>query len=362
MAMEHLIVHKDSEYQSGFPHIVRLQNGDLVTAFRQSPIREEMAHQHLDPESRIVLVRSTDDGKTWDPDSRVIIDASDGAQDINMVRITQLSSGELIANNHRWVVIPDGEEERLNELEGRRWVLFRSQPPYGTVVYDSLTFMRSNDQGHTWSAPQPVGISSFAYLTHTGYNEAIEMPDGMLLAPFHGRCAADEQDRFFVARSHDSGCTWGEPSTVAYDPERRIGFHEPPLLRLPDGKLLSVIRTAGADGYLYQTFSTDDGWTWQGLKRTPIWGHPSHLLRLRSGRILCAYGYRREPFGVRAVFSDDEGQTWDMDSGIVIRADGLHRDLGYPTSVQLEDDRILIVYYFHGEDGIRYIGGSIIEE
>ena len=360
--MEHIVVHKDGEYHSAFPHIVRLQDGDLVVAFRQSPIREEMVHRHLDPESRIVLVRSSDDGKTWDPDSRVIIDASDGAHDINMVRITQLSSGELIANNHRWVVIPEGDEARLEGLEGRRRVLFRSQPPYGTVAYDTLMFMRSYDQGRTWSAPVPVGISSFAYVTHTGYNEMIEMPDGTLLAPFHGRCAADEQDRFFVARSRDGGRTWAEPSTVAHDPEGRISFHEPPLLRLPDGKLLSVIRTAGADGYLYQAFSTNDGWTWQGLKRTPIWGHPSHLLRLQSGRILCAYGYRREAFGVRAVFSEDEGQTWDMDHEIVIRADGLHRDLGYPTSVQLEEGRILVVYYFHGEDGIRYIGGSIFEE
>ena len=78
------------------------------------------------------------------------------------------------------------------------------------------------------------------------------------------------------------------------------------------GTLLTVMRTDGADGYLYQSFSTDDGWTWQGLKRTPIWGFPCHLLALRSGHVLCAYGYRREPFGVRAVLSFDGGRTWDM--------------------------------------------------
>ena len=113
---------------------------------------------------------------------------------------------------------------------------------------------------------------------------------------------------------------------------------------------------------MFQAFSTDDGWTWQGLKRTPIYGHPSQLIELRSGRILCTYGYRHEPMGMRAVFSDDQGETWDMDHTVVIRDDGMDMDLGYSASIHLEDDRILSTYYRHGEDGIRYIGGSIWSE
>ena len=91
---------------------------------------------------------------------------------------------------------------------------------------------------------------------------------------------------------------------MAYDPDQRIGFHEPPLPRLASGRLRAVIRTAGSDDYMHQAFSTDDGWTWQGLKRTPIHGHPS----------------------------------------------------------QLDDDPILSTYCRHGEDGVRYIGGGIWSE
>ncbi len=93
-----------------------------------------------------------------------------------------------------------------------------------------------------------------------------------------------------------------------------------------------------------------------------MWGHPCHLLQLRSGRIQCVYGYRRRPFGIRAAISDDEGETWDMGREIVIRDDGLHIDLGYPASIQLKDGRILAIYYLHGEDHIRYIAGSIYSE
>jgi hypothetical protein len=201
-----------------------------------------------------------------------------------------------------------------------------------------------------------------SFWTHTGKTGVVELPDGTWLLMLHGHAAKDSKDRAFLMRSRDRGNTWAEPSTVAYDPEEKIGFHEPPLLRLSSGRLLTVIRTDGADGYQYQAYSDDDGWTWQGLKRTPMWGQPCNVIELRSGRVLCTYGYRRAPFGIRAAFSEDQGQTWDMEHEVVIRDDGMHVDLGYPASIQMKDGRVLSVYYFHGQDGVRYIGGSIWSE
>ena len=372
MAIEHIVVHKETDYHSAFPDILRLHNGSLMVVFRQAPVRpgdgvvgdrnEKLIHEHLDSGSRIALVRSTDDGRTWNPNSHTVVDASDGSQDLNLAMISQLPCGELVINNHRWFMIPTEQRERVTTLGAQRWILSLSGQSFDEAVFDSLYFSRSSDQGDTWSEPQPVSISALGYLSHTGKNGMVKMPDGSWLLPLHGRCAADERNRVYAVRSQDGGRTWGQPLTIAYDPEQRIGFHEPAMLRLPDGTLLTVMRTDGADGYLYQAFSTDDGWTWQGLKRTAIWGFPCHLLSLRSGHILCAYGYRREPFGVRAVLSSDGGRTWDMRHETIIRSDGLHTDLGYPASVQLQDDRILSVYYFHDADGIRYIGGSIYTE
>jgi len=45
------------------------------------------------------------------------------------------------------------------------------------------------------------------------------------------------------------------------------------------------------------------------------------------------------------------------DMGVLF--DGIHTDLGYAASILRNDGSILSTYYFHGEDGIRYIGGSI---
>jgi hypothetical protein len=76
------------------------------------------------------------------------------------------------------------------------------------------------------------------------------------------------------------------------------------------------------------------------------------------------YGYRRPPYGVRACLSHDDGVTWDLQHELVIRSDGLHTDLGYPSSVQLESGQILTVYYFHepGENSVHFIAGTAYEE
>ena len=370
MALEHLVVHKSSDYLCAFPDIIRLHNGDLVTVFRESAIHPpnrnperpqdaKITHHHVITGSRVTLVRSTDDGCTWDPASRIVVDPGNDSQDLNMPLISQLTSGELIVVNHRWFV--NMTEAQVAASRGKRDIRFRPPGAVNNYGFDSLYFIRSSDQGFTWSEPQPVR-SSLPYGPCIGKTAILEMPDGTLLMPLYGPAPADRKGRMLIDRSTDGGHTWGHPTTVAYDPEHRVDFHEPPLVLLPNGKLITVMRTTGADGYLYQAFSTDGGWTWQGLHRTAIWGFPAHLLRLRSGRILCAYGYRREPFGVRAVVSEDEGETWQLDRELVIRSDGRHTDLGYPASVQLQDDRILTVYYFHDDDGIRYIAGSIYTE
>ena len=136
MALEHLVVHKSSDDLCAFPDIIRLHNGDLVTAFRESAIHPpcrnperpqdaKITHHHVITGSRVALVRSTDDGGTWDPASRIVVDAGNDAQDLNMPLISQLSSGELIVVNHRWFVNSDGGTtgSTAGEAEYSYWLL-----------------------------------------------------------------------------------------------------------------------------------------------------------------------------------------------------------------------------------------------
>ena len=371
MDFQHVIVHKGTDYHSAFPEVTGLQNGDLVAVFRQAPVRPgsgvhgepdaRVSHFHEDTGSRIALVRSKDDGLTWDQSSFVVVDPVDTTQDRNVAMVAQASSGELIVNGMR--ISAHVDKARAAKLATEKQTRPElAECPIGVTAFDSVYLVRSKDNGRTWGKAKPFGVPSMSYWTHTGMTGVVELPDGTWLLMLHGHAASDSKERAFLVRSRDEGKTWRQASTVAYDPEQRVGFHEPPLLRLSSGRLITVIRTDGGDGYQYQAYSDDDGWTWQGLKRTPMWGQPCNVIELRSGRVLCTYGYRREPFGVRAAFSEDQGETWDMGHEVVIRDDGIHRDLGYPASVEMKDGRILSVYYFHGQDGIRFIGGSIWSE
>jgi len=74
-----------------------------------------------------------------------------------------------------------------------------------------------------------------------------------------------------------------------------------------------------------------------------VWGLPSHLLRLNDGRLLMSYGHRRKPFGNQARVSDDHGKTWS--EPMIVSGDGAGGDLGYPTTVQLNDGSLVTVWY-----------------
>ncbi len=367
--MEHITIYKGADRHAAFPHVIRLQDGSLTCVFREAPARpgaastwegnEKVSHYHLDDNSCIALVRSTDDGRTWDPATRVVVDQSDGTQDLNMAMAAQLSSGELLLNNHRWFLHVSKEQAESMSPDRKVLAAAHYSERFGEMVADSLYMYRSADGGRTWSAPERFAIDGLTFQPHTGKDGVLEMPGGQLLLMFNATAVSGASSGVYAARSGDGGRTWAQPSLAALDPEGQVGFGEPSLVRLASGRLLSMMRTGE---HLYQAYSDDDGWTWQGVKQSPIWGYPAHCIQLRSGRVLCAYGYRRKPFGIRACLSDDEGETWDVSNEIVIRGDGLHRDLGYPASILLEDGRILTVYYFHDEDGMRYIGGSIYSE
>jgi hypothetical protein len=66
-------------------------------------------------------------------------------------------------------------------------------------------------------------------------------------------------------------------------------------------------------------------------------------MRLRDGRLLMTYGHRRPPFGNQARVSDDGGASWS--GPVVLSDDGLGVDLGYPSTVQRDDGRLVTAWY-----------------
>ena len=83
-----------------------------------------------------------------------------------------------------------------------------------------------------------------------------------------------------------------------------------------------------------------------------------------SGALVSVYGYRKKPFGIKAMISYDGGENWDTDYVLYDGASSL--DLGYPASVERRDGTILTVFYEREESWENFYeesnGGSAIKQ
>jgi hypothetical protein len=307
-------------------------------------------YDHVDKGARIGLARSPDGGNSWELD-RILepFDPECGEQDPS---IAELAGGTLLINFFRWRVVPAAEKDRLG---------FPARQQYDGSWSDveGPWIIRSFDGARTWER-DPVAVDS-APLPRAGTSDAVlPLPDGTLLMGIYGADYGSAACRAYTVRSTDGGDHWGSAAEIAGDPAGRLSFEEPALACTAEGHLLAMLRcgSGGSYEYLYQARSFDGGATWSDLAATPMWGHPAHLLLLADGRLLCSYGYRRPPYGVRACVSEDHGTSWNIANEVVLRDDGASRDVGYPSSVQLDDGSLVTVYYIHGQDGIRHIAAT----
>ncbi|OVE78632.1 hypothetical protein BVY01_04885, partial [bacterium I07] len=168
----------------------------------------------------------------------------------------------------------------------------------------------------------------------------------------------------FVARTTDGGKSWNFVSRIGPQPDKGYAIM-PTTVRLSDRHYLSMIRRKGFKDekahYWIEAFeSLDNCQSWQFLNKptTTLSGNPGHMIELEDGRLVLTYGYRRPPYGIRAIVSDDQGKSWGDE--IILRDDGGNWDLGYPRTVQRSDGKLVTVYYFNEhEDKERYIGVTI---
>ncbi len=332
-----VIVYRNENSYSHNAVVELLQNGDLVAVVQEQKRRKYRTH--IDPTSKPVLLRSHDGGNTWDPSTKTTIAAGKN-EAINDPSIRQLRDGTLIVNFFKWHC---GSEEEVPA--DHPWVRGLDGEHYAWTVGSYTT--RSFDGGQTWEEPAKVPAPTGDATAVS--DPIIQISNGDLMIPLYGSYLGEWQ-RAFTMRSSDGGGTWEDPVTVAYDPLGHFLFDEPSLLYLPSGKLICMLRVdrhleEEYGYYLYQAESNDLGKTWTTPTKTTIWGHPPHLLHLQSGSILCVYGYRRPPYGIRACLSHDDGKTWDIQNELILRSDGIDRDVGYPTSVQLADGTIFTVWY-----------------
>jgi hypothetical protein len=218
-------------------------------------------------------------------------------------------------------------------------------------IFDHPTFIRSDDNGATWT--QPGTDVQVPYLSDLGetysYGRAHELDNGRVMVPFEGvpRGATNLRLRATgVGFSSDRGETWSDFSLIHADYTGDICPNETDVVKLRDGRYLAMIRS-NPTLRLYQSFSEDEGKNWTPIEQTPLPGNCPALLPLNSGAVLC--GYRNRIVGAEGLafgVSYNNGATWTHLGNLY---DGSNMDCAYPSLVRLPNGDIFCAYYTAAE-------------
>lgn len=322
----------------GWPTLARRKNGELLLVF--SGGREK----HVCPFGRVELMRSHDDGKSWGW-PQVLIDGPIDDRDAGVVEtangsilvttFTSLAYEAELAKMEKQALPPGKEKEEHDKL------LIEWRAAHGRISPEQRqkevgTWMiRSTDGGVTWSARYAVPLNS--------PHGPTVLRDGRLI--YAGK-ALWKDDRIGVCESKDDGVTWEWLATIPARPgDDPKQYHELHAVEASDGTLLAHIRNHNSpnERETLQSESTDGGRTWSVPHSIGVWGLPSHLLRLRDGRLLMSYGHRRKPFGNLARVSNDNGRTWS--EPLTISDDAKSGDMGYPSTIECDDGTFVTVWY-----------------
>ncbi len=355
--IEDIIIYEDTAFYSAFPSVVRTDD-DFLVAFRRAPNRMifgEKGNNHVDPNSYMVMMQSKDGVKWKGEPSLLYAHPFGGSQDPCMVR---LSDGSIICTSYGWAFVrPDGMPNLKKPYsENKDGVVFLG----GYVV-------KSEDEGRTWQGPfYPPSLPVESRLDALGrplpaYNRGAmcEGKDGRLFWVVAASMEGAKTTSTHLLISEDKGETWEYSCPVAVDD--KVTFNETSIHETPNGDLVAFLRTGGFDDQACIARSTDGGKSFQSWQKMGFQGHPFHALTLNDGRVLLTYGYRHEPYGIRAKILNPECTDFSTAPEFIVREDGGSTDLGYPWAVQLDDNRALVVYYFNKEKGTRHIAGSVLK-
>ncbi|MBM3860278.1 MAG: exo-alpha-sialidase [Verrucomicrobia bacterium] len=330
------IISHQPEYYHGWPTVCRRKNGNLLLSY--SGAREA----HVCPFGRVKLMVSHDNGATWGW-PQVLLDSAIDDRDAGVL---ETAKGTILVTTFTSLAYEKGLLAAQKKKTGEKGAWSAEKLKAWQAAHNRLNaeqrqselgrwMIRSTDGGVTWSARYDSNVNS--------PHGPVQLDDGRLL--YAGRQLWSDGRRVGACESTDDGKTWRWLGEIPVRPgDDATLYHELHAVDTGNGRIIAQIRNHNKanTGETLQTESDDGGKTWTQPHSIGVWGYPSHLLRLRSGKLLMTYGHRRAPMGNQARLSDNGGKTWS--DPMIISGDGAG-DLGYPSTVELADGTLLTVWY-----------------
>ncbi len=323
-------------YYHGWPTVALRRNGDLVVTC--SGGREG----HICPFGRVEMMVSHDRGTTWQWPQTVL----DGPSDDRDSGVLETAKGTLLVTTFTSLAY-EATLKKAEALKGQPNAWPEARLTSWELAHNRLSaeqrkaelgewMIRSTDGGITWSPRYSTIVNS--------PHGPTQLSDGRLL--YAGKQLWTAEQKIGVCESTDDGVSWKWLADIPTRSGDAVSqYHELHAIDAGGGRLIAQIRNHNPTnaGETLQSESTDGGKTWSEPHSIGVWGLPSFLTKLRDGRLLMTYGHRRAPFGNQARISTDQGRTWS--EPMIVYGDGVRGDLGYPSTVELEDGTLLTVWY-----------------
>ena len=204
-----------------------------------------------------------------------------------------------------------------------------------------------------------LSIPDHALLMGTNLSSYLSRSDGLRIIALFGKINSfQKENQIFLLHSIDEGFSWQFIKPYDYNLSfNEIGLGETALVEMGIDSILGVSR--GSDGFLYSFLSFNKGLNWTLPKKLPINGYPANLLNIGNNQILCTYGYRKNPIGIRALILNKNTLNITSEE-FIIRDDGYGNpfDSGYPMTIQLKDNSFFSCYYITKSDNITHVAGT----
>ena len=319
--------------------VCRDETGNLYTVFSGDRLG------HICPYGKTLFAKSTDGGKTWSA-ARVI---NDTVMDDRDAGILYVGDGRLVVSffchgaqmyyqSERERILTEATEAGIYDEVLEKLTDMENAPG----AYDGAGnfILISDDYGETWGDPIRVPVSA-------PHGPIVISSGELLFAGKISNSASYKNDQLAVFRSRDRGDTWELLSGIPIPYMlTSANLWELSIAELNDGRLMVAIRVENASVMhpftIYTCFSSDGGRTWTEPAPTGIDGSPPHLLVLSDGSIVMTYSRRSGPYSIRAVVSTDGGATWSEELTIATAPSG---DMGYPSTVELDDHTLVTTFY-----------------